>query len=256
LASAVTSAPASTSSVEIPLAFLPSALAYPGQFAVVAILVGATVSLFVKRRRARGVERAQLSWVVYGLVVFALVLILTTGYVFGSIALGRGDPGDSAWTGLFLVMILFPLSFGVAVMRYRLFDIDRIVSRTVSYALVGAVLVLLFAAAVTTLAIVLPGKGSLSVAGSTLAVAAMFNPVRRRIQSWVDRRFNRRHYDADQVAAAFAARCMNETDSDRLVAGWVDVVSGTMQPSGVGVWIRRPVGGLTAAAAPGVRVSR
>jgi hypothetical protein len=207
---------------------------------VVAILIAGSISLLVKRRHTQGTERAQLTWVLFGLLLLGSSIVLTFAYIFGSIALGAGDPGDSAWIVTWLVMVSFPLWFGVAILRYRLFEIDRIVSRTVSYALVVAFLAVVFATVVTVLTTLLPEGSDLRVAASTLAVAALFNPVRRRVQHFVDRRFNRSHYDAMRVGTEFADVVKNEVDSDRIVSGWVDVVSSTLQPMAITVWIRDP----------------
>jgi hypothetical protein len=135
-------------------------------------------------------------------------------------------------------MVSFPLWFGVAVLRYRLFEIDRIISRTVAYTLVVALLAATFAAAVTVLTSLLPAGSDLRVAASTLVVAALFNPVRRRVQAMVDRRFNRSHYDAMRVGSQFAEVVRDEVDLDRIVSGWLGVVSGTLQPVTASIWIR------------------
>jgi hypothetical protein len=220
--------------------FVPSWLSTPLMLTVVAILIAGSISLLVKRRHTQGTERAQLTWVLFGLLLLGSSIVLTFAYIFGSIALGAGDPGDSAWIVTWLVMVSFPLWFGVAILRYRLFEIDRIVSRTVSYALVVAFLAVVFATVVTVLTTLLPEGSDLRVAASTLAVAALFNPVRRRVQHFVDRRFNRSHYDAMRVGTEFADVVKNEVDSDRIVSGWVDVVSSTLQPMAITVWIRDP----------------
>jgi hypothetical protein len=221
-----------------PIVILPAALTYPILFSVVAILLGGIVSLVVKRRRAVGIERAQLTWVVFGLATFGVVLVATIGYIFGSIAMGHGDPGDSAWSGAFLVMLLFPLTFGVAVLRYRLFDIDRIVSRTVSYTVVAVWLGACFVGVVTALAVVLPDSGNLGIAASTLAVAAVFNPIRVRVQKTMNRRFNRSHYDAQQVADKFVTSVRDETDPNRIISGLLTVVTTTLEPASASVWLR------------------
>jgi hypothetical protein len=121
---------------------------------------------------------------------------------------------------------------------YRLDEIDRIVSRTVSYALVVGVLGLVFFGVVTALTAWLSAESDLVVAGSTLAVAALFNPVRRRVQAWVDRRFNRSRYDAERVMDGFASSLRDRVDPEGVVDGWVGVVSDTMQPRSVAVWVR------------------
>jgi hypothetical protein len=230
--------PESGSGTVNPIGFLPAWLTYPVLLSVVLILLGGAVSLVVKRRRAVGAERAQITWVVFGLVLLVTAVLLTFAYIFISIAVGAGDPGDSAWIVVYLTMVSFPLWFGVAVLRYRLFEIDRIISRTVAYTLVVAILAATFAAAVTVLTSLLPAGSDLRVAASTLVVAALFNPVRRRVQAMVDRRFNRSHYDAMRVGSQFAEVVRDEVDLDRIVSGWLGVVSGTLQPVTASIWIR------------------
>jgi hypothetical protein len=231
------SGPESTFQTENPIGFLPAWVGSLALLLVVAILVGGSISLVVKRRRAKGIERAQLTWVVFGVTLLAATVALTLVYIFGSVALGAGDPGDPAWIVVYLVMILFPTTFGVAVLRYRLFDIDRIVSRTVGYTLVAGSLAAIFAITVTVLSSLLHTGSDIVVAASTLAVAALFNPVRKRIQVWVDRRFNRSSYDAQQVGDRFGKVVRDEVDLDRIVDGWVDVVSDTMQPTTIAIWL-------------------
>lgn len=236
--------PESTSQIGSSVGFLPGWLGYVALILVAAILVIGAVSLVVKRRRARGIEHAQLTWVVFGAALLATAVTVTFVYVFASIALGAGDPGDSAWIVVFVVMILFPTSFAVAVLRYRLFDIDRIVSRTVGYTLVAGTLAALYAIVVTLLTMLVSADSDIVVAGSTLVVAALFNPVRRRIQDWVDRRFNRSHYDAQQVSDGFAQLVRDEMDLNRIVDGWVDVISRTIEPTTLGVWLRDDAGAV------------
>ena len=191
------------------------------------------VSLIVRSVRARGVERLQMKW-----------FLFAVGFVIGGIVLdealsGRVTVSDSFWNLLFGLSILtLPVSIGVAVLRYRLFEIDRIVSRTVSYAVVVGLLGLVFFGVVTVLTSLLPAESDLAVAGSTLAVAALFNPVRRRVQVWVDRRFNRSRYDAQKVLDGFAGSLRDRVDPDGVVDGWVGAVSETMQPTTVAVWVR------------------
>jgi hypothetical protein len=230
--------PETAGSTSNPMGFLPAWLNYPALLGVVAIFLGAAVSLVVKRGRTTGAERAQLTWVVFALVFLVVTVCLTFVYVFGSIGLGRGDPGDLAWGPAFLVMLLFPVSFGIAVLRYRLYEIDRIVSRTVTYLLVVGLLAAVFFGTVTLITSFLPSDSDLAVAASTLAVAALFNPVRRRIQVWIDRRFNRARYDAQRVMDSFAESLRDRVDPEELSDGWRDVVAETMQPERIGVWVR------------------
>ena len=241
VASALTetlSGPESNSQTQNPIGFLPAWVGSAALLLVVAILVGGSISLVVKRRRASGIERAQLTWVVFAVSLLTATVTLTLAYIYGSIAWGVGDPGDSAWIVVFIVVILFPASFGVAVLRYRLFDIDRIISRTVGYTLVAGTLAAIFALVVTLLTSLLTADSDIVIAGSTLAVAALFNPVRRRIQDWVDRRFNRSQYDARRVSDDFAHQVRDELDIDRIVEGCQDVISKTLEPTTLGVWIR------------------
>jgi hypothetical protein len=136
---------------------------------------------------------------------------------------------------------LLPLAVGVAVFRYRLFEIDRIVSRTVSYGLLSAGLIglyLLVVAFLRPLLEPLTGSSALAVAGSTLAVAAVFNPARRRLQAAVDRRFDRARYDAGRAVEAFAARLRDQVDLDQIAAGLRETVVATVSPGRVGVWLR------------------
>ena len=231
--------PESSSHTVNPIGFLPSWMAGPALLVVVAVLLGGAVSLVVKRRRAVGTERAQLTWVVFALVLLVVAVAGTLGYIFVSIGSGAGDPGDSAWTVAFLVMLAFPLSFGVAVLKYRLYDIDRIISRTLSYALVVGLLGLVFAAGVVWIPRALSlGESPLLVAGSTLAVAALFSPIRRRVQGWVDRRFNRTRYDAQQEVEQFVERMRASFEVDEISGEVIGVINRTTEPVSATVWIR------------------
>jgi hypothetical protein len=140
---------------------------------------------------------------------------------------------------------LLPTAVGIAVLRYRLFEIDRIVSRTVSYGLLTAGLIglyLLVVALLRPLLEPLTGNSSLAVAGSTLAVAAVFNPARRRLQAIVDRRFDRARYDAARAVDAFAGRLRSQVDLDEVTMGLRETVVATVAPTRVAVWLRAPSG--------------
>jgi hypothetical protein len=171
-----------------------------------------------------------------GPVLVSFVGILTLVVVYALISEDI-DPGN--WSAVIAFMLLtvgIPVSIAVAITRYRLYDIDRIISRTVSYALVAGVLALLVAgvSAVAGSRFKTPWV----VAATTLAVAALFNPVRKRMQERVDRRFNRSSHDTEQVMDEFAGSLRDEVNADELIDGWVDVVEETMQPSSLGVWVR------------------
>ncbi len=176
--------------------------------------------------RARGTERQQLKWFAFGFALFVVAL-------GASLVLGT-NMDLVIWTAIGVV----PASIALAVLRYRLYEIDRIVSRTVSYALVAGLLGLLVAAvaAVAGSQFETPWV----VAATTLAVAAMFNPLRRRVQGWVDRRFNRSRYDAQRVMDDFVGSLRDRVDADEVVEGWLGVVDSTMQPAAVGVWVKVP----------------
>lgn len=221
-----------------PFGFLPDWVGTASLFGVVFILLCSVVSVVLKRRRSSGAERAQLTWVVFGLVLLVTAIVLTFMFIAISIAVGAGDPGDDAWLVAYVVMISFPVTFGVAILRYRLYDIDRIISRTISYLLVGGLLAVVFFTTVTAVGSLIQTDSDLVIAASTLAVAALFNPVRKRIQSGVDRRFNRSRFDAQRVMDRFAGSLQDRTDGGAIVEGWVGVVSETMQPSLVAVWVR------------------
>jgi hypothetical protein len=183
-------------------------------------------------RRAAPLERLQLRW------VFLAVLLN-----LGQLAVRPLVPDDLGSIYGTLAVAALPISIGVAVLRYRVYEIDRIVSRTVSYGLLTAGLIGLYLLVVALLRPLLEpftGSSSLAVAGSTLAVAAVFNPARRRLQAAVDRRFDRARYDAVLAVDAFAARLRDQVDIDQVTAGLRDTVAATVAPTRVGVWLTVP----------------
>jgi hypothetical protein len=193
--------------------------------------VAAFLSLVMRFRRARGEERQQLKWFAYA---GALVIIFL---VSGPLIL----PGGSA-LGTGLLIALLPVAAGIAILRYRLYDIDRLINRTLVYGLLTAILGGVYAATVLVLGQLFGGLGedppSWAVAGATLAVAALFQPARRRIQAIVDRRFNRRKFDAAKTVEAFSARLRDEVDLDALTADLLVVVDQTIQPTKASLWLR------------------
>jgi hypothetical protein len=136
------------------------------------------------------------------------------------------------------LLLAVPLAVAVAVLRYRLWDLDRLVSRTVTYALVTALLVVPYLLVVAAASRLAEGSGSLAVAAATLTVAALFQPLRRRVQDLVDRRFNRRRYDAARTLDGFAARLRDQVDLDALHTELLGVVDQTMQPTQAWLWLR------------------
>jgi hypothetical protein len=168
-------------------------------------LVAAVASLMGRFRRARGVERQQLRWVALAAwLSVAMLAVALAGQILGNDAV-------VTWASGALVAIL-PLATGAAILRYRLYDLDRIISRTLAYGLLTVLLGLGYAAVVLGLGRLLPQGSSLAVAAATLAVAAAFQPARHRIQALVDRRFNRRRHDAAQTIAAFRTRLRDQVD--------------------------------------------
>lgn len=207
-------------------------------------LVGATLlglaaggaSLVVRFRRAEGVERQQLRWVAAAgsLAVVAVPTALVGIGLGNGLIVGLGVVGYAA---------VLCLAIGAAILRYRLYDLDRIVSRTVTYGLLSLLLAGAYAGMVLTLGRLVDLRGSdLVVALATLAVAALFRPAHRRIQVLVDRRFNRRRYDAIRIVEAFSARLRDEIDLDPLADELVDVVRRTVQPTRASLWLGRRAG--------------
>jgi hypothetical protein len=213
---------------------------------VLGILVGAG-SLVVRFRRARGTERQQLRWVV-------LAAGLTgVGMLASVVLVAAGNQVLVGWVGAVCVAFL-PLAIGAAVLRYRLFDLDRIISRTLAYGLLTVVLGLCYVAG-SLVFVLVAGAGtdppSWLVAAATLAAAAVFRPARRRIQAVVDRRFNRRRYDAAQAIAAFSTRLRDEVDLDALEVELLAVVDQTVQPAKAFLWLGPPT-----QVSPQVKVSK
>ena len=190
---------------------------------------GALVTRF---RRSIGMERQQIKWFATAAVVEVTVLFVTSGVQLP-------PPFDALVT--IVVAPLIPIAIGVAILRYRLYDIDRIISRTVSYGAVTGILAVVFVGTIlvsqTILASFFSGN-SVAVAASTLVVAALFQPLRRRVQSVVDRRFNRSRYDAERTVAAFGAGLRDEVDLGALRHDLVATIDQTLQPTRTGVWLR------------------
>jgi hypothetical protein len=183
-------------------------------------------------RRSSGERREQLKWLIGGSA------IAVTG---GLLAVPFSDSPDRALNligSVALVAVLaLPLSMGVAILKYRLYDIDRILSRTVAYAIITGLLVGVYAGLVLLATQVLGFSSTWAVAGSTLAAAALFTPVRRRVQRAVDRRFNRARYDADRTVTLFAARLQDAVDLDTVRTDLLGTVSDSLQPAHVSVWL-------------------
>jgi len=203
-----------------------------------ALLLTGIVSIGVRYRRARGIERQQLRWIVTAGVAVGLTFLLLIAMSF---VLPEGPVLDSLW-GLALCSIgLIPIGVGFAVLRYRLYDIDRVVSRALVYGAVTAVLALAYFGLVLAgqaLFSSFAGGSNLAIAGSTLVVAALFLPVRSRAQRFVDRRFYRRRYDAQRTLERFGARLREQIDLGTLEHDLRAAVTETMQPAHASVWLR------------------
>ena len=196
--------------------------------AQVFVLLAGAVSLVVRFRRSGPVERQQLKWFMYTAAVAAPVIFVV------SILVANPLPAFE------IFFPLIPAAVGVAILRYRLYDIDRIISRTLAYAIVTALLAGVYAGPVLLSTQVLGLHTPVTVAVATLAAAALFNPLRRRVQRLVDRRFNRARYDAEVTVAAFAARLKDSVDLDAVRDDLAGVVTRALEPAHASVWISRP----------------
>ena len=200
------------------------ALAFPSAPEMLVVVPIAIASLIVRYRHGGATERQQLKW-------FASVAVVT--------AIGFGQLSDQL---SFASLALLPVGIGIAILRYRLYDIDRVISRTISYGLITALLVIVFLVVnlglQSLLSFVTTGN-SLAVAGSTLLAAALFTPVRRRVQRIVDRRFDRARYDGERTASAFSVRMRDATDLPTVAADLNGTVRRAIAPSSVGLWLRR-----------------
>jgi hypothetical protein len=227
-----------------PLGFLPRNGWYGDLLKLILVLglvtgVLVIASVFARRRRAGTELRKQLAWLGYVAALTALwgALLAVGGLV---------DPGPAnSWLGTLLWSLMeltpvagIPAACAVAVLRYRLYEIDKIISRTLAYAIVTGLLLGVYAAMVLLATQVLKFHTPVAVAASTLAAAALFTPLRSRVQHLVDRKFNRTRYDADQTLAAFAARLKDAVDQDAVRADLLGVVHGSLEPTHAMVWVR------------------
>jgi hypothetical protein len=205
---------------------------------VVVTLAAAVVAPFWRRHRATAVERQQLKW----LALVAVGVPVTMGLSVVAFSLPPGLGSIPPWSLLLLVSLGIPAAVGIAILRYRLYDIDQLISRVVVYASLTGVLALSYAAGVLLLGtLVGRAHSSIAVAGATLACAALFQPLRRRLQRGVDRRFNRRRYDAARRIEQFSSRLRAQVDLDTLTAELLTVAEQTMEPTRISLWLRSPV---------------
>ncbi len=197
-----------------------------GELLIPATGLAAVLSLAFRYRCASMAERAQLKWLVYA---GALVVVASLA----------GAPAANNLQNALLsgAIALVPVAIGIAVLRYRLYDIDRIISRTLAYAIITGLLAGIYAGLVLLATQVLGLHTPVAVAAATLAAAALFNPARRRVQRAVDRRFNRARYDADQTVMAFADRLKDEVDLDSVHGDLAQAVSRALEPAHLSVWV-------------------
>ena len=203
---------------------------------LITIVLCSVASLVVRFRRSSGEERQQMKWLTYAAAAYFATLLLVMAL-----------PADSAWYRAVdslstLVLAGLPVAVGIAVLRYRLYEIDLIINRTLVYGTFTTTLVVLYFGGIVVLQrlfVTLTGQQStLAVVASTLLIAALFTPLRRRIQGFIDRRFYRRKYDARKTLEAFSTKLKNETDLESLNNDLVGVVRETMQPAHVSLWVR------------------
>jgi hypothetical protein len=197
-------------------------------------ILGAAASVALRLWRARGQQRQQLKWLVYATSV---VVIGGLGAVLFPLPLG-----DVFWLVMLIGFAGMPVAMGIAILRYRLYDIDVVINRTLVYGFLSVLLAATYYGSVAVLQGVFRaltgGQSTLAIVASTLAIAALFVPLRRRIQGFIDRLFYRRRYDAAKTLEAFSAKLRDETDLDALSNDLVGVVRETMQPAHVSLWLR------------------
>jgi hypothetical protein len=207
-----------------------------GGWVSVACFVGAILSLIQRFYRSRGEERLQLKWFAYAAVLGFLAIL------FGSVLVPASFDdrfGTLVWT---VAPLGLPVSAGIAILRYRLYDIDVLINRTLVYGALSALLVAVYVGSIVVLQGLLRAltaqESQFAIVASTLTVAALFTPLRRRIQGFIDRRFYRKKYDAAKTLEVFSAKLRDKTDLDALNAELVSVVRETMQPAHVSLWLR------------------
>jgi hypothetical protein len=202
------------------------------------VMIAGVISLVFRVRRARGTERQQLRWIAASFAV--LVSAVISGFALSALVPGSGN--GPAWIPAMVAFPTIPIAIGIAVLRYRLYEIDRIISRTIGYAVVTAVLAAVFLATNLGLqswvATLTGGGGTVAVAASTLLVAALFQPLRRRIQWPIDLRFNRAQINGERTLAAFGDRVREEVDLANLSGAVLVTADEAVRPAAAGLWLR------------------
>jgi hypothetical protein len=198
------------------------------------LILAGFISLLARAWRSKGIERQQFKWFAYAAILFVVIYA-------SDLIRELPQPWESMKEAIPLVLL--SVATGIAVLRYRLFDIDILIRKTLVYALLSAILAVLYFGLVTLLqslsASVFGLNSPVVIVLSTLAIAGLFNPLRVRIQDAIDRRFYRKKYDADKALARFAEAARNETDIECLNRALLEVVQETMQPEGVSLWLKK-----------------
>ena len=224
----------------LPADFTFAAIETPWSITLVSTAALCVLSVLIRYRRSGVVEREQLKW-----FLSACAFFIATYATMGLVFVGGNQPN---WAGVWfnLALILLPVSIGIAILRYRLFDIDVIIRRTVTYSILTALLALIYFGGVVLVQqftrSVTGDSSDVAIVVSTLVIAALFFPLRQRVQSAIDRRFYRRKYDAAKTLAAFSATVRDEVELEKLTAELLNVVNETMQPASVSVWLKREGG--------------
>ena len=224
--------------IENPIGFVPQELfdspvfGIPWTAGLVVLPVAGVASMMIRFRRGGPVERQQIKLVLFAVTLFGVVYVPLA--MFG---------GDFEYRGLIdtvyvLAFLSIPAAIVASVLRYRLFDIDVLIRRTILYALLAGLLAAAYFVLIAGLSSVLPSDDPLVVAVSTLAVAALFNPIRRRVHELLERRFNRSRYDRQVLVESFSGLLRNIVDPEALTDSWLEVVSKSMQPVRAGIWVR------------------
>ena len=203
-------------------------------------MLACAAGLVTRFRRSRGVERLQVKWLA---AAAALVACVYLTLMLLSWAYGLRGEASPPWLDALdkfgvATFVLIPVAIGVAILKHGLYGIDRLISRTLSYSLITGTLLVVYLGVITVVGRLTPGNSSLSVAASTLTVAALFQPLRRRVQAIVDRRFNRARYDADRTVEVFTRRLRDQVDLDAVRTDLLGVVHETLQPASAGLWLR------------------
>jgi hypothetical protein len=213
----------------------------PGGLLDGAVVLASVLSLILRIRRSRGTQRQQMRWFVFSVVMF--VVVFGAAQILWAIVEEpeSGGPANTfGFAAIMLSLIFIPVSMGISILRHRLYDIDTVVNKTLVYGGLTAILALAYVGIVVALQNVIPGAddSDLTIAGSTLAVAALFRPLRARIQGFIDRRFYRRKFDAQRTLESFSSRLREDVDLDHLSADLLGVVSDTMQPAHASLWLK------------------